>query len=644
MPGCLLFILWVIGVGADDPPLSIRITSPLGRTGSQGTVRIVAQIRARPEAVLSPVQFYVDSALLATDTDGPPYATEWIDENPFEPHEITVQVQDELGQIARDTVRLKAFEIIEVTQVSGVLLEASVQDQRRRFVSGLGASNFFLLENGVPQMLQIVTQEEVAATFALLIDSSQSMSRRIDFVREAAGRLAGFLRPKDRVMVAPFTRQLGAVTGPTDDRRTVMEAISAIRPGGGTAILDGLVEITRRLPAEDGRRVVVLVTDGYDENSTTKFDDALAAVKTAQVTVYVIGIGGVAGISLQGERLLKRIATETGGQAFFPPRQEELAAVYDLLAADAQNRYLITYTPTNQKADGTWRAVTVKTTPTEYTVRTRAGYLAPRPAPIRPALEFTVTDLDRQYVDVTADDLLVLEDGVEQTVETFQEAVTPVSIVLALDSSGSMRKSAEAVVEAARDFVGTLRPEDGLAVVLFSDKSVFAHDLTTNRESPLEAIAGYQATGGTALYDAMSDALIRLKRAEGRRVVVVLTDGRDEDNAGTGPGSRRVLADVLKLIKETDATIFPIALGPSVDRAPLEEFSTLSGGEAYFPVEVASLRTEYRRIVENLRRRYVLSYTSTNTARDGGWRKVEIRSRSANLVVKSRGGYFAPDS
>ena len=103
-------------------------------------------------------------------------------------------------------------------------------------------------------------------------------------------------------------------------------------------------------------------------------------------------------------------------------------------------------------------------------MRTRDGYLAPKPPPVHPELEFTITDAEQRYVDLSADDLVVVEDGVEQAIDAFHEAVAPVSIVLALDESGSMRKSAAAVVEAAHDFVGALRPEDSLAPLLFADQ------------------------------------------------------------------------------------------------------------------------------------------------------------------------------
>ena len=219
---------------------------------------------------------------------------------------------------------------------------------------------------------------------------------------------------------------------------------------------------------------------------------------------------------------------------------------------------------------------------------------------------------------------MVLEDGVRQNVDTFQEAIAPVSVVLAIDASGSMTKAADGVKAAALSFVQALRPQDALGVLLFSETSAFAHDLTTDRRQSVAAIDSYTARGGTALYDGLTDALMRLKRADGRKVVVLLSDGRDENNPGTGPGSARTQNDAFAALRESDTTIYPIGLGPRVDRELLERLAAESGGVAFFPEDVSSLRGEYARVVEDLRRRYVVSYTSTNATRDGAWRVVQI--------------------
>ena len=290
--------------------LHLRITSPLGRTGTVGVVRIVAQIDRVTDATVGPVRFFVDGKLLRTIDSGPPYAAEWLDANPFDRCELAVEAEDSQGRKGRTSIVLEPYEVSEASEVTSVLLEAGVYDRKGHFVGNLRATDFTLQEDGVPQSLDLVDHERVPATFALLIDGSQSMSRRFDFVKDAAGRLTQFLRPKDRVLVAPFSRHLQAITGPTADRKTVIEAIDAIRPSGGTSILDSLVELCGRLPANDDRRAIILISDGYDENSVSTLEDALAAARSARVTVYVIGIGGVAGISLRGERDLKRLAAK----------------------------------------------------------------------------------------------------------------------------------------------------------------------------------------------------------------------------------------------------------------------------------------------------------------------------------------------
>ena len=555
-----------------------------------------------------------------------------------------MEVVDALGHAGpTDTVVLEPFEVTESADVASVLLEASIQDKKGRFVKDLTAGALTLFEDDVRQSLDLVTNEAVGATFALLVDSSGSMSRRMDFVQRTAGTLARYLSPRDRMLIAPFAKELGAITGPTTDRATILEAVQAIQSHGGTAILDSLAKLPQILASAEGRRAVILITDGYDEHSATSFADALAAVKSSGATVYVVGIGGVAGISLKGERLLRQLAVETGGRFFFPSRDEQLADVHDVLTEDVHNRYLLTYTPENQKADGTWRTLTVKTDNPDYVVRARPGYFARKPPPIRPTLEFTATDDAGQYLDLTAADLEVVENGVVQKLELFQEAVDPVSIVLVLDASGSMKKKEADVVASAREFITALRPQDKLAVVLFADHPVFTHDLTENRATALAALDLYRANGGTALYDSVSEALLHLKRAQGRRVVVVMTDGRDENNPGTGPGSVRHLDDVGALIQQTGAVMFGIGLGVKVDQDPLKKMAEWSGGRAFFPAEVSELPAQYRRVVDDLRRRYVVGYTSSHIRHDGAWREVEIRVKGLpNATVRSTGGYVAP--
>jgi len=629
---------------ASDLPsaISVRITSPLGRTGIHGPIRLVAQVQHAPQTHLLPIKFFVDQKLHGEAKEGPPYAVEWTDENPYEAREISVEACDDNGACARDMVKLEPLVVIEEAEVSSVLVEAAVFSKDGKSISGLNTADFTLLEDDTPQTLDLVQSDVVDSTYTLLIDASQSMSRRLDFVQRAAERLLTHLRKNDRVIVAPFSKTLGSVTGPTDDRATVTEAIGAIHANGGTAILDVLTDLPKLLEHATGRQAVVLVTDGYDEHSHKTLEDALRAVKSAQATLFVVGIGGVAGISIKGERLLRNIAEQTGGRAFFPSRDEELPSVHQMIASDIRSRYLLAYTPSNRRIDGAWRKIAVRTHDPEQVIRARPGYFAPKPPPVLATVEFTVANLDRQPVEIAAEDLSIFEDGVPQTLESFQEAVSPISIILALDASGSMKSAVETVKEGAKQFIRALRPQDALSLVLFSDESALVHDLTTKRESTLATIDQYQVRGGTALNDALFDSLNRLKSVEGRRAIVVLTDGRDENGPGTGPGSRHTIAEVLAELRTVDTAIYTIGLGMNVERNVLDTLARESGGESFFPNVVDELAHDYDRVIEHLRRRYVATYISSNGTRDGKWRSVNIISRLPQLEVKSRGGYQAP--
>ena len=624
---------------------TLRITSPRGRTGAPATVRIVAQAQwsgesaGRPRPL--PVKFLVDGAVVGTVESGPPYAVTWTDENPFESREIVVEAEDDSGSVVRDKVILPAYEIVDQTEVASIVVDAGVYDDAGHAVSTLEKSAFVVSENGEAQKLDLFTHETLPSTVMLLVDNSQSMALRMPAVRQAAKLFGENLGARDKIVVAPFNHRIGAITGPTDDVATTTEAIGAMKAGGGTAILNALDQAATLLHGVEGRRAIILITDGFDENSTIDVQSALHKLELEQITVYTVAMGGVMGVSLHGESTLRKLTEETGGRAFFPWRDADLLAVAREVTSDENSRYLITYTPSNQSKDGNWRAISVAV-PKGYRARARAGYRAALPPPIRPEIEFRITDSARQYVTIAPEDVQVVEDGIQQSIDTFQEAVDPVAISLLLDASGSMTRSADTVRETAREFVGAVRPEDSLALITFADQPRVEHALGKDRELTLDAIGKYKPAGGTALNDALWDALQQLKIVAGRRAIVVLTDGRDENSASNGPGSAHSIEDVLALGREVGATIFPVGLGTRVDTEVLQHLAKLSGGEAYFSPDPSQLGDQFRGIIENLRQRYVLSYTSTNARHDGAWRHVEIRSRNKALVVTTGGGYFAP--
>lgn len=623
----------------------LRITSPLGRSGLPGSIRIVARLEGVERTSEQPprVEFYVDRLHLADDLDGPPYEALWADDNPFERREITVRAEIEGARPLTATVVLDPLPVTEAVEVTSVAIEASVVDGKGRLVRNLTRDDFELRENGDVQNLDVVTPRREPALFTLLIDTSQSMAARAVSLRAAAARFLEPLNRDDAVIVAPFSKGIVSVTGPTTDHATVLDAIGALRPTGGTAILDSLQQAAAAVGAmPQQRRAIVLITDGYDEHSTAAFDATVDSLRKQNVTVYVIGIGGIAGISLRGERLLKELAQGTGGNAWFPRDSRRLDDAYATAAEDIRQRYLLTYTPSNQRRDGMWRAITLRVRHEGLVARTREGYMAPMAPPVRASFEFTAVGRGQRPATLTSEDLVVVEDGIRQKVDTFQEAVLPVTFMLALDASGSMRRSAEQAQWAARDFIQALRAEDEVGMILFADRAEYIHSPTVRRDYSLKAIDGYAAQGGTALWDAVYDSLAQLNTVRGRRAVVVVTDGIDENAASTGPGSLRAWDEVLRKLQQTEAAIYAVGLGGRVDRRRLQELADRSGGAAYFPSDAASLAADYQKILDELRRRYVVGYESTNRQRDGQWRRVELQSRDGSVVLRSRGGYFAP--
>ena len=202
----------------NDDAASIRITSPLGRTGLTGTIRIVARFETTGDKLPERVEFLVDQVPLATDSDGPPYEALWVDDNPFERRELRARAVFESGPALTDTVVLNPLSVAEATEVTSVALDTAVINDKGQFVRGLTAGQFTIFENEQPQTLDVVTQRREPALFAVLVDSSQSMAYRADSLRSAARRLLDPLAPDDEVLVAPFSKQILHITGPTTDR------------------------------------------------------------------------------------------------------------------------------------------------------------------------------------------------------------------------------------------------------------------------------------------------------------------------------------------------------------------------------------------------------------------------------------------
>jgi VWFA-related protein len=282
-------------------------------------------------------------------------------------------------------------------------------------------------------------------------------------------------------------------------------------------------------------------------------------------------------------------------------------------------------------------------------------------------LYLVVRDRKGEYVtDLRQEDLRVFEDGVSQTVSRFTAAHKPLRAGLVLDCSHSMRagERLDKAKEAALDFLQVLQEGDEGLVVQFSDDVRVAQELTSDTRLLARAIESAVPIGGTALYDAIWRTARLLDAFEGRRVMVLLSDGRDESSNGFEPGSLHTLEEAMDQALRAEVIVFPVGLGRNLDReyvrrwgdlagrsnvdpetsvaALLERLASTTGGRSILLASAGRLRQAFAAIVADLRHQYSVAYASTNRVHDGKWRTIEVRIPGREVEAITRKGYYAP--
>lgn len=268
----------------------------------------------------------------------------------------------------------------------------------------------------------------------------------------------------------------------------------------------------------------------------------------------------------------------------------------------------------------------------------------------------TVRDVDEQIVrGLERKDFAVYEDGVRQELSRFTDERRPLAVGVVLDTSLTMKgEKLETARDAAAKFLDVLEPGDRVLVASFSDKIQVRHELDEDLQGARKAIGGLEARGGTALYDAIyrvADALAQVPTQE-RRVMVLLSDGRDEAASGLEPGSFHTLDEALDRVLKQEVIVFAVGLGKSLDKQRdfygrttlaeiLQRLADSTGGRAYFVKRAGQLGRAYELIGETLRYQYSLAYDSSNDRRDGAWREVRILTRDEGHRVVARKGYYA---
>ena len=273
------------------------------------------------------------------------------------------------------------------TGVDIVNIGAVVTDSKGYLVTNLVPDDFELYENGRKQTISYFSRgDDDAATqpelhLGLLLDVSDSMGDDLSFIKTAAVKFMNRLTDAKDITVIDFDTEVRAARYSQNEFARAIERIRSKKVGGFTAIHDAVALYLDGAAGQEGRKVMLLYTDGGDTRSTLSFAQLVDLLKASDVTVYVIGmLEHQSAFSKNEQRnTMLQIAEVTGGQALFPTSPKQLNEMYDKAVAEVRAQYTLGYTSTNSKTDGSWRKIEIKMKkdPRGLRARSRKGYFAP---------------------------------------------------------------------------------------------------------------------------------------------------------------------------------------------------------------------------------------------------------------------------
>jgi Ca-activated chloride channel family protein len=278
-----------------------------------------------------------------------------------------------------DTARI----LVDVTRVNMLF---TVTDKKGRFITDLNKDDFEIIENKKKQLIQEFTAEsDLPLRLAILVDTSSSIRDRFKFEQEAAVEFITSVvhANVDKAMVVSFDSSAELISDLTDDVVKLSTSVRDLRPGGGTAFYDAIYfacrdKLQQDQPKHKFRRAMVILTDGEDNQSRYTRDQALEMAQKADVVIYVVSTN-VSHTETDGDKVVRYLAQETGGRAFFPFKVEDLEQSFENIANELRHQYNIFYRPEPLKTDGQYHTVDlrVKDRP-GLVVRARKGYYAPK--------------------------------------------------------------------------------------------------------------------------------------------------------------------------------------------------------------------------------------------------------------------------
>jgi len=273
--------------------------------------------------------------------------------------------------------------VLDVTRVNMLF---TVTDKKGRFITDLTKEDFQLSEGKkVQNISQFTAESDLPLRLGILVDTSNSIRDRFKFEQQAATEfINSVVRPRqDKLMIVSFDTAAELVSDLSDDSEKLSKAIRDLRPGGGTALYDAIFYACRDKlaldqPKDKFRRAIIILSDGDDNQSRVTRDQALEMAQKADVVIYAISTN-ISRIENDGDKVLRYLAAETGGQAFFPFKVQDLSQSFDNIANELRHQYNVFYRPEPLITDGLYHPVVLKVkTRKDLVVRARKGYYAPR--------------------------------------------------------------------------------------------------------------------------------------------------------------------------------------------------------------------------------------------------------------------------
>lgn len=242
---------------------------------------------------------------------------------------------------------------------------------RGKVVTGLAAADFELRDNGVIQPIDLVSQQQIPLNVFLAFDGSASVTgERLSHLQTAGYALLDRLASDDRAALLTFSHSIQLREGLTATTAQVRRALAAVQPSGDTALVDGAYAAMMLDPADGGRNLLLVFSDGLDTASWLKPAHVLDSAKRSDFVVY-----GVSSRGPEESKFLEDLTETTGGASLQIESTKDLSAAFLTILDEFRQRYLISYSPTGVAAGG-WHRLEVRVKNRRLTVKSRAGYQA----------------------------------------------------------------------------------------------------------------------------------------------------------------------------------------------------------------------------------------------------------------------------